>query len=104
MGSNWQKRQIENQWNILKDSRVNAAKEMLPCKKKETKQSLITKYILEKMRERKNAKSNIQAKYNKLGKEIEMDAEEPRMSGDTQNVKKLKSSSRNTRLEKCMKR
>ena len=52
---------------------VNAAKEVLPCKKKEPKQSWITKDILEKMRERKKAKSNDQAKYNRLRKEVEMD-------------------------------
>ena len=68
-----EERQIENQWKMLKDSMVNAAKEVLPCKKKETKQSWMTKNILEKMRERKKAKSNDQAKYNRLRKEIEMD-------------------------------
>ena len=65
-------RQIENQWKMLIDSMVNAAKEALPCQKKETKQSWMTKDILAKMRERKKANSNDQAKYNRLGKEIEM--------------------------------
>ena len=50
-----EERQIENQWKMLKDSTVNAAKEVLPCKKKETKQSWMPKDILEKMRERKEA-------------------------------------------------
>ena len=68
-----EERQIENQWKMLKDSMVNAAKEMLTCKKKETKQFWMTKDILEKMRERRKAKSNDQAKYNRLTREIEMD-------------------------------
>ena len=46
--------------------------------KKETKQSWMTKDILEKMRERKKAKSNDQAKYNRLRKEIEMDCRRPK--------------------------
>ena len=68
-----EERQIENQWKVLKDSVVNAAKEVLPCKKKETKQSWMTKDILEKIKERKKAKSNDQTKYNRLRKEMEMD-------------------------------
>ena len=48
---------------MLKDCMVNATKEELPCKKEETKQSWMTKDIIEKMRERKKAKV----------KEIEMD-------------------------------
>ena len=58
---------------MLQDSIVHAAKEMLPCKKKETKQSWVAKYILEKKRECKKAKSNDQAKCNRLGEETEMD-------------------------------
>ena len=46
---------------------------MLLYKTKETKQSWTTKDILEKMRECRKAKSNDQAKYKRLGKEIEMD-------------------------------
>ena len=68
-----EERQIKNQWKFLKDNIVSVAKEVLPCKRKETKQSWLTKDILEKIRERKKVKSNDQAKYNIIEKEIETD-------------------------------
>ena len=56
------------------------------------------------MRECKKVKSNDQAKYNRLRKEIEMDCRRAKDEWWHTKWGKLKPSSHNTGLEKCTKR
>ena len=61
----------ETQWTSLRDSITKAAEEVLPKKTRKQKQPWMTKEILEKMEERKRAKTLYPTKHNQLKKEVE---------------------------------
>ena len=60
---------VEKEWNKVKLSLQNAAKDLLPIKAKKKKRGWMNDEVLSKMEERKNVK-NKTTEYNVINKEI----------------------------------